>query len=1384
MVSPFLPPVFRSFRPLTMACALAGMLATACGHETDGPTPSVAQLEPQLVCVEQLTTEVTIHGEGLSPTLFDSLGANPSVQLPRISLIHELDLSGAPGAASEVAIPDDPTDPAASRVRWVSQSEMRFDIYPELQLMPGVWGLRVMNPSGASVTASNALLGVEPPRLDAVEPDSICTAEGSRTVILRGANFLVVDGTFPSVDVGDIALAPTFADEAADCLQLPGPLANIKSCTALQIEIPEDTAAGSYLVSVTNPAPAGCSTTTPQSLFIVEPPTLLAIEPVDMCASGGDTVFTVNGAGFLDIDGNLPVVSFNDGVSDVYQLTPVAAQMQGCTAMDGPIEVVRVCSSFVVTLPQDAAATATTTFDVRVTNPDPAGCSSGELPVTNHAPPTLTAPTSGAPALICQGGGRINVRGTSLRAGATVRLWEDYDLALNGIAATSVEPSNCDAQGECTAIAADFGFLPTSMISAPLDLAVENADACEAVQHEAVVVSPGILLLYADPPVIYDGFDNTLTVYATNAASDDIVLVELVPPLPDQPITLCDDNDPGAVPCTSDLSGATSGAFNAVVPAGTLGALIGDPTEATFSLRVQTAGLECQGQLVSALRLVSVPEAATMQVSPGFGRVGEATAINIDLTTHPEGVTFVATPRAYLTTTTSGGALRAVSFVSGTTLTAVVPETFTLADPMTHPFEDFGLTVVNPDGTLFIQALAFRLSSFDPPRIEELTPGQLPAGSATSVQVTGSGFSSAPSDPTVTLMCQDATGTPLDDVVFDPASVTVHSAGSITLAIPATFGADTSCIVEVRNSQDGAFDRFSALVFGNSSGNIPEARLATATLNEARHAHGLTSVAATRAAHFLYAAGGRDLHSASVTSAGAEPFALADGLTLTVRVDGGAEQTATFNTAAFLDIANATAAEVTAVLSGAISEPIASPPTFDVQAGYLIIRSGSTAAGNSIKVTGGTANTILGFPTTVVTADPRHLSSVEYSATSLAGEPSGFTTARYGLAAAREYLGFVRAGRALYAVGGADQSGIAQATVERAVVLDAAETVRVGISDFQFASPGLPAGGWIYRVAIVYAPDDPINPCGESLPSEPFVINLPDVADESDATRGLTLTLAWVEPSVDNLGPSFAGRMVGGYRVYRTPDPDEAISELAFLNDVDGAASTTYVDDGAEVSTATIITGCADPVPAGWRPLSLGETSKWVSAGVPQLSQARKGAGIASVSDRLSSKVFLYAMSGLDETEAALNDYELLVLDYDAATNPADWEASASWTQIADALAGTCSGGPTGRWQAGLFVFNKESSSRYGTSFEIDNDEQYLYLGPGIDIPAFESWLVDPTTGELDAASYDLDCKGGGAATGGYGNIGVNQQTSLTVAPATAARSRRWSGAASMGRLR
>jgi hypothetical protein len=96
-----------------------------------------------------------------------------------------------------------------------------------------------------------------------------------------------------------------------------------------------------------------------------------------------------------------------------------------------------------------------------------------------------------------------------------------------------------------------------------------------------------------------------------------------------------------------------------------------------------------------------------------------------------------------------------------------------------------------------------------------------------------------------------------------------------------------------------------------------------------------------------------------VTNTIAETYALTGGETLTVKVDGGAEQTVTIDSGS-ITVGFATAAEIAAE----IDSQLTGATSFVTGAGTFVgIESEESGADSSIEVTGGDANTALGFPT-------------------------------------------------------------------------------------------------------------------------------------------------------------------------------------------------------------------------------------------------------------------------------------------------------------------------------------------------------------------------------------------------------------------------------------
>jgi len=104
-----------------------------------------------------------------------------------------------------------------------------------------------------------------------------------------------------------------------------------------------------------------------------------------------------------------------------------------------------------------------------------------------------------------------------------------------------------------------------------------------------------------------------------------------------------------------------------------------------------------------------------------------------------------------------------------------------------------------------------------------------------------------------------------------------------------------------------------------------------------------------------------DATQGTVTSGNTETFVLADSQTLTVAVDGGGAQTVTFYAVDFDNIALAAAQEIADVITAQLSGAIGTAET----TGEVTITSATYGTSSSIQVTGGTANTELGFSTSI-----------------------------------------------------------------------------------------------------------------------------------------------------------------------------------------------------------------------------------------------------------------------------------------------------------------------------------------------------------------------------------------------------------------------------------
>lgn len=796
----------RSSRTRVAALTTLSLLL-ACAKQLEGPTPSLSGVSPPAVCTAQHATTVALSGAGLSPVVTGAL-SGAKLEIPAISLRQVQDLGGAAVSAAPLSIPDDPSDPAQSRVRWVSQERMSFDVFPELSLAAGLHDVLATNAQGAEARFPASLLAVPPPVLSAASPDLVC-GDDAASIVLTGAHFVRSDASVPTVLAGTTALEVA---DLASCAPLPG-TAGLSQCGAITAAIPAGRLApGVHALTVANPAPISCTSSEPVSLTVVSRPAISAFAPSRACGAA-DVTLSISGTGFLTVDGAGPVLRLaSEG--GTLELATVAS---GCSAVDGPSAAVESCTALSAVLAAEALPAGNYVASLR--NPAPAGCAATEtFTLTVVADPVLA---SVQPAAVCSGDARLVLAGSGFDAGA--------EVLLGGVPATTVEVS---ADGTSA-----FAVFPGPIATGgPFDVTIRNAAACEDTRAAATTVVAGPQVFFVDPAVVYNGISVQATVYGSGFTGG-VDAVSLVPA------------DGGAdIPLSFTYDLARPNQVQVVVPVGT--------TPGAYGVRLED-GTDCAAFLADAVTVTSdlTLELAAVAMDPAFGWTGSSTAVSISGAQVPgAGRTgsFAPVPRVYLNPSAAApgsvaAALGAVAVMDEHRLAALVPGGL--------PVGLYDLVVVNPDGKVAVSTGAFEVTSLAPPLVETISPGSVPNTGAQAFRVLGSDFRS----PEVSLACFDATGAMLSSA--PAATVTAWTASTIDVAVDDASLGGAACIVRATNPDEGTFAHFSALVFTTPSQNLYPA-LSGPPLAAARRAPIVLGGDATPTARFLHVLGGDDGTSA------------------------------------------------------------------------------------------------------------------------------------------------------------------------------------------------------------------------------------------------------------------------------------------------------------------------------------------------------------------------------------------------------------------------------------------------------------------------------------------------------------------------------------------
>jgi hypothetical protein len=815
-------------------------LTVGCSHDVQSPVPKGTSAEPDLVCNQKPVSlpfsTVAIHGEGFTPMPSKTLEDKRELRLPRIQLDQTSAIPGTDGGKAQVIIADDPANPGASRVHWTSEQLMSFDILPEDAIATGVFSITVINPDEESKATIEKGLAILPaPVLSGVVPPLLCDDQEDQVVVLSGAHFLAYGDKVPTVTATAPSATHTYVatlDEAT-CTPLDGNFVetNVRLCTGLTFTMPK----GDFAVTeptnvslvVTNPAPADCASTEPIAIVVIPAPVVSAVKPPAICDDQADQVIEITGSNFLRYGDALPIVTVGaPPTQHVYQPT---FEEKDCVTVDGNFEgkMVSVCSRMTITIPKgDFNVTMLTELSLVVTNPAPADCSSSDtVKITIQPPPRVDAVV---PATVCQGGSQLTVSGEGFIDGATVTL----DCMGTMIVANAVQV----AQGGKT-LTASFGAGAEPGVTC--NVIVTNPDGCQdrPPPHKQVTATTGPIVFFVDPPVVYNGINTRITVFATT----------ITPPLPMDAVTIVPSGQ--LMPITQLAFNPVPGHPNrvqAIVPIG--------QAPGSYDLTLKDSS-GCFASLPGAITVTQDLTVTLKAVNPPFGATAEDTAVSFfrdKAAPAPANKPFIERPRVFLNPTNPmptdvAVEVESVSFVDGDTATGVVPAG--------TPVHGYDVVLVNPDGSVGLLPGGYSEVANAPPVVTGATPASIAASSGEVVILSGTSFDAG---DTVSLLCVDAAGNPVASPnVVAAAPVCNGNACTQSITIDgSTLAAGDVCIARVTNP-DGTYGEFSAIGVTTPSLNLNSPHVGT-MMNVGRRALSAASGNATPAARFVYALGGDD----------------------------------------------------------------------------------------------------------------------------------------------------------------------------------------------------------------------------------------------------------------------------------------------------------------------------------------------------------------------------------------------------------------------------------------------------------------------------------------------------------------------------------------------
>lgn len=372
-------------------------------------------------------------------------------------------------------------------------------VLPAALLEPGDYALSVTNPAPANCQTSQsmALHILPPPALSAVDKPGFCDAQNATTLQLSGTGFVTVGALVPTVQIGTRSNADFTSVTATGCTPTAWTLTQgaVSLCTGLTVVLPVGLLPlGQYPVTVTNPAPVGCTTTQTVTVSVEPPPLVLGSRPASICQGGG--TITIAGENFLP-QATVSLVGTDAGLPPI-TTTATAVNDAGTS----------ITASF------GGGGALTATYDVVVDNGD--GC-------RDRVPHRQLTIVAGPVAFFADPEVVFNGIATRVTVYVTTLLWPaantvDVTLTPHGAAGPQTALTGLQVAGHPNRAQV---VIPTGQAPGAYDLTLTDASGCPATLSSAITVTNATTIALKDvlPPFGYVATRTDVTVRRDTAAA-------------------------------------------------------------------------------------------------------------------------------------------------------------------------------------------------------------------------------------------------------------------------------------------------------------------------------------------------------------------------------------------------------------------------------------------------------------------------------------------------------------------------------------------------------------------------------------------------------------------------------------------------------------------------------------------------------------------------------------------------------------------------------------------------------------------------------------------------------------------------------------------------